>query len=104
MCALMEQNAGRSGWRARPGVEAEARPAYAWVRINFDGTVEVITGSQDIGTGTRTVMAQIAAEELGLKPEEVTVHLGDTETGPYDPVSWGSMTISSVGRQSARQP
>jgi CO/xanthine dehydrogenase Mo-binding subunit len=72
-------------------------PAYAWVRLNSDGTVEVITGSQDIGTGTRTVFAQIAAEELGLKPEEVIVRIGDTARGPYDPVSWGSMTVSSVG-------
>jgi len=72
-------------------------PAYAWVRINFDGSVEVITGSQDIGTGTRTVMAQIAAEELGMEPDKIVVRLGDTGNGPYDPVSWGSMTVSSVG-------
>ncbi len=72
-------------------------PAYAWVRLNQDGTAEVITGSQDIGTGTRTVMAQIAAEELGLDINKVSVHLGDTAKGPYDPVSWGSMTVSSVG-------
>lgn len=72
-------------------------PAYAWVRINADGTAEVITGSQDIGTGTRTVFAQIAAEVLGLEPRQVAVRLGDTAAGPYDPVSWGSMTVSSVG-------
>jgi xanthine dehydrogenase YagR molybdenum-binding subunit len=72
-------------------------PAYAWVRLNQDATVEVITGSQDIGTGTRTVMAQIAAEELGLDVSKVSVRLGDTSSGPYDPVSWGSMTVSSVG-------
>ena len=72
-------------------------PAYAWVRLNQDGTVEVITGSQDIGTGTRTVFAQIAAEELGLEPNQITVRIGDTAKGPYDPVSWGSMTVSSVG-------
>jgi CO/xanthine dehydrogenase Mo-binding subunit len=72
-------------------------PAFAWVRINADGTAEVITGSQDIGTGTRTVLAQIAAEELGMEPGLVVVHIGDTAQGPYDPVSWGSMTVSSVG-------
>ncbi len=72
-------------------------PAYAWVRVNKDGTVEVITGSQDIGTGVKTVFAQIAAEEFGLRPEQIIVHLGDTAKGPYDPVSWGSMTVSSVG-------
>jgi xanthine dehydrogenase YagR molybdenum-binding subunit len=72
-------------------------PAYAWVRLNSDGTTEVITGSQDIGTGTRTVFAQIAAEELGLEPDQIAVRIGDTAKGPYDPVSWGSMTVSSVG-------
>jgi xanthine dehydrogenase YagR molybdenum-binding subunit len=67
--------------------------------------VEVIVGSQDIGTGTRTVLAQIAAEELRIPTDKVIVRLGDTAEGPYDPVSWGSMTVSSVGpavRQAAR--
>ena len=72
-------------------------PAYAWVRLNADGTAEVITGSQDIGTGVRTVFAQIAAEELGIDPEKIVVQIGETEKGPYAPVSWGSMTVSSVG-------
>ena len=72
-------------------------PAFAWVKLNSDGTAEVITGSQDIGTGTRTVFAQIAAEELGLEPDQIVVRIGDTAHAPYDPVSWGSMTVSSVG-------
>lgn len=72
-------------------------PAYGWVRLNQDGTVEVITGSQDIGTGTRTVFAQIAAEELGMEADQIAVRIGDTAKGPYAPVSWGSMTVSSVG-------
>ncbi|MDR5684220.1 MAG: xanthine dehydrogenase family protein molybdopterin-binding subunit [Armatimonadota bacterium] len=71
-------------------------PAYAMVRLNRDGSAEVITGTQDIGTGTRTVLAQIAAEELGLPIERVTVHLGDTEN-PYSPLSAGSQTLASVG-------
>ena len=41
-------------------------PAHAVVRLNSDGTVEVLAGSQDIGTGTKTAFAQIAAEELGV--------------------------------------
>jgi CO/xanthine dehydrogenase Mo-binding subunit len=72
-------------------------PAYAWVRLNPDATAEVIVGSQDVGTGTRTVHAQIAAEELGIDPARVVVRIGDTALGPYDPVSWGSKTVSSVG-------
>ena len=54
-------------------------PAYATVRLNRDGTVEVLTGAQDLGTGARTVLAQIAAEVLGAKIGDVRTVLGDTE-------------------------
>ncbi len=56
-------------------------PGYAWVKLNADGGAEIVTGTQDIGTGTRTGLAQIAAEELGLPMEAVTLHLGDTAYG-----------------------
>ena len=72
-------------------------PAFAWVKLNQDGTAEVLLGGQDIGTGTKTVFAQIAAEELGIGLDQVVVNLGDSACGPYAPVSWGSMTVSSVG-------
>ena len=72
-------------------------PSYAWVRMSGDGTVSVLTAMQDIGTGTRTAMAQIAAEELGVPLERVTVELGDTAHGPYATVSGGSSTTPSVG-------
>jgi xanthine dehydrogenase YagR molybdenum-binding subunit len=52
---------------------------------------------QDIGTGTRTAMAQIAAEELGVPLEHVSVSLGDTDRGPYATLSAGSSTTPSVG-------
>jgi CO/xanthine dehydrogenase Mo-binding subunit len=72
-------------------------PAYAWVKINGDGTADVITGTQDIGTGTRTALTQVAAEELGLPIEWVALHLGDTANGPYAPVSSGSATQATLG-------
>lgn len=72
-------------------------PAYAFIKINPDGTATVITGTQDIGTGTKTVLAQIAAEELGFPIEKISVELGDTQMGPYAPLSAGSMTVASVG-------
>jgi CO/xanthine dehydrogenase Mo-binding subunit len=52
---------------------------------------------QDIGTGTRTVMAQIAAEELGVPLDRVEVVLGDSARGPYATLSAGSSTTPSVG-------
>jgi CO/xanthine dehydrogenase Mo-binding subunit len=72
-------------------------PSYAWVRLSGDGLVTVVTAMQDIGTGTRTAMAQIAAEELGVPLDRVTVELGDTAHGPYAVVSGGSSTTPSMG-------
>jgi CO/xanthine dehydrogenase Mo-binding subunit len=72
-------------------------PSYAWVRIGSDGRATVITAMQDIGTGTRTAMAQIAAEELGLPLERVRVVLGDSARGPYASISAGSSTTPSMG-------
>ncbi|HEU5318310.1 MAG TPA: xanthine dehydrogenase family protein molybdopterin-binding subunit [Chloroflexota bacterium] len=72
-------------------------PGYAWVKLNADGTADVVTGTQDIGTGTRTSLTQIAAEELGLPVAQVAVHLGDTAQGPYAPVSSGSATQPTIG-------
>ncbi|HET7054885.1 MAG TPA: xanthine dehydrogenase family protein molybdopterin-binding subunit [Thermomicrobiales bacterium] len=72
-------------------------PGYAWVKLNPDGTADVVTGTQDIGTGTRTGLAQVAAEELGMPIEDVRLHLGDTAYGPYAPVSSGSATQATIG-------
>jgi len=77
---------GGSGWP----------PAYATVHLNPDGTAVLRCGTQDIGTGTRTVLAQIVAEELGLELGAVRVELGDTNS-QYAPISAGSLTVASVG-------
>lgn len=72
-------------------------PAHALVRLNSDGTVEVICGTQDIGTGIKTALSQVVAEELGVPLEAVRFRLGDTQKGPFAPASWGSITVPSVG-------
>ena len=72
-------------------------PSYAWVRLGSDGRATVITAMQDIGTGTRTAMAQIAAEELGIPLEHVDVVLGDSARGAYASISAGSSTLPSMG-------
>jgi xanthine dehydrogenase YagR molybdenum-binding subunit len=71
-------------------------PAYATVRIHPDGSIDVLTGTQDLGTGARTILAQVAAEALGARLAGVRVILGDTERTPYTGNSWGSMTTPSV--------
>ena len=72
-------------------------PSYAWIRVGSDGRVTVVTAMQDIGTGTRTAMAQIAAEELGIPLDRVDVVLGDSARGPYASISAGSSTVPSMG-------
>ena len=72
-------------------------PGYAWIELNEDGTADVVTGTQDIGTGTRTGLAQVAAESLGLPLDDISFHLGDTGVGPYAPVSSGSATQATIG-------
>jgi xanthine dehydrogenase YagR molybdenum-binding subunit len=56
----------------------------------------VMAGSQDLGTGTRTILAQVAAESLGHKLEGVRAVIGDTASAPYAGNSWGSMTVASL--------
>src|SRR5918995_567546 len=72
-------------------------PSYAWVRMGADARAVVLTAMQDIGTGTATAMAQIAAEALGLPLERIDVSLGDSARGPYATVSAGSSTVPSIG-------
>ncbi len=72
-------------------------PSYANVRINNDASIDVLAGTQDLGTGSRTVLSQIAAEALGANIAHVRAVIGDTQSLPYAGNSWGSMTTASVG-------
>jgi xanthine dehydrogenase YagR molybdenum-binding subunit len=114
--ACYHQGAERFGWaRRHPAVRsmrdghqligwgmatatypAGQSPASALARLRADGSAVIQTGSQDIGTGTYTVMAQVAADALGLPVERVRMELGDTRL-PEAPLSAGSRTASSVG-------
>src|SRR5581483_6814620 len=71
------------------------RGTQAEARINPDGTIEIRCGTQDLGTGTRTLIALIAADLLHLKPEQITVRVGDTQFPPSGG-SGGSTTAASV--------
>ena len=65
------------------------------VRITRDGSVELLSGVQDIGGGIRTALAQVVAETLGLQPHDITIRIGDT-TFPNGPASGGSVTTNSI--------
>jgi xanthine dehydrogenase YagR molybdenum-binding subunit len=71
-------------------------PAKARVTVNRDGSALVEAGTHDLGTGTYTVMQQVAADALGLAPEHVTVRLGGTGLPPSH-ASIGSATMANAG-------
>jgi len=71
-------------------------PSHATVRLDSDGHAVVVTGIQDIGTGTLTGAQIVAAEELGLPLRHVRVVGGDTGPNVYGPVAGGSQTTPSV--------
>ncbi|HDQ00295.1 MAG TPA: xanthine dehydrogenase family protein molybdopterin-binding subunit [bacterium] len=71
-------------------------PAYATLKLNRDGSATVIAGTQDLGTGTYTFIAQVAAEVLEIPLDNINVILGDTGVAPYGPSSGGSTTAPSI--------
>jgi xanthine dehydrogenase YagR molybdenum-binding subunit len=65
------------------------------VRLHKDGSIELLSSVQDIGTGTRTAIAMVVAEELGVRPDDVTMKIGDTQF-PIGPSSGGSKTLLAI--------
>ncbi|UUJ40865.1 xanthine dehydrogenase family protein molybdopterin-binding subunit [Pseudomonas extremaustralis] len=85
------------GWGMAGGVwEAMQMKASAKARIDAVGHLTVSSATTDIGTGTYTVMTQIAADAAGVKVQDVTFMLGDSSL-PTAPLQGGSFTVSSVG-------
>ncbi|MBI5767738.1 MAG: xanthine dehydrogenase family protein molybdopterin-binding subunit [Verrucomicrobia bacterium] len=71
------------------------RGTQAEIQVNADGTVEVRVGTQDLGTGSRTVVQVVAAEMLGLDRDRITVRIGDSRFPPSGS-SGGSQTTAAV--------
>jgi len=90
------------GWGMASGVwEALQMPFGARIVLGANGHAEVASAASDIGTGTYTIMAQVAADMLGLPLDNVTVKLGDS-TLPHAMVEGGSWTAASVSHAIAR--
>jgi len=70
--------------------------ARAQAILNSDGRVEIKSAITDIGTGTLTVMTQIASDELGLCIEDITFSYADSKM-PFAPIQGGSFTVATVG-------
>ncbi|HET7769127.1 MAG TPA: xanthine dehydrogenase family protein molybdopterin-binding subunit [Chloroflexota bacterium] len=100
--------ADKAGWKDRKKGENEGwgvavgewtnggGPASAIVSLHEDGRVRIFYGLMDI-TGTDTAMAQIAAEVLGVRYEDVSVVRGDTDSAPFGTASGGSVVTFSFG-------
>ena len=104
----------RTNWRRRRPAGSDAGPVKrgmgiaqsVWyrfidmdssceVRISRDGSVELMSAVQDLGTGTKTMLAVVVAEELGVPPASVVIRIGDTRF-PIGPDSGGSVTTGSI--------
>ncbi len=129
LVACLREGAERFGWQPRdptPGVRRDGRwligtgvaastfpafrrPSSAIARAETDGTFTVQIGAADIGTGARTVLTQIAADELGAPLERVRVDIGDSALpfaflagGSGGTASWGSAVVLACRGCSAR--
>ena len=71
----------------------------AFLKIAEDGSVTVFTGKVELGQGNTTALAQMAADELGVSLDSVTMIMGDTDLCPYDMGTFGSMSIRILGPQ-----
>jgi len=71
--------------------------ASAEVRLNDDGNYTLLVGSTDMGTGSDTILAQMAAEILETTVDNIIVHAADTDVSPYDPGSYASSTTYVTG-------
>jgi xanthine dehydrogenase YagR molybdenum-binding subunit len=84
------------GWGMATGVwEAMQVPIGVRIVLTANGSAEVSCATSDIGTGTYTIMAQVAADMLGLALDDITIKLGDS-TLPQSPVEGGSWIAASV--------
>jgi CO/xanthine dehydrogenase Mo-binding subunit len=81
------------GWWPSFGV-----PSGAYLKLNGDGTGTIVTGAQENGSGAVMGLPLIAAEVLGMQPEDFSIMYQDTDAGPWDMGSSGSQTTLNNGR------
>ncbi len=109
-----EEKFGNAGWHAVPGkphlrrgigvatvMQGTAIPYLdmggASIKINDDGSFNLLVGATDLGTGSDTVLAQQAAEVLGVPLEDVVVYSSDTDFTPFDKGAYASSTTYISG-------
>jgi CO/xanthine dehydrogenase Mo-binding subunit len=73
-------------------------PSGAFIHLDGDGSGQIITGAQECGTGAVMTLRQLAADELGMEPEDFELVYQDTSAAPYDMGATGSQTLFNNGR------
>ena len=112
----IRKGAEKFGWerRGKPGTAAGSKKrglgmaltertggvgvSSAVVKINFDGSVNLLMGATDVGTGSRTSISQVVAEVLGVDLKDITVTSSDTEMVPFCPGTFGSRVMHTAGK------
>ena len=92
-----QRGIGMASYLVFQGVGFRPYKAYADVDINHDGTIDLRIGVVDIGGGQQTIFSMIAAEELGVSANDVTVVYGDTQGTRYGPSCHGSRATPELG-------
>jgi CO/xanthine dehydrogenase Mo-binding subunit len=100
-CGTKRQGRGMAAMIYPVAGFGNATPSGAFSRVNEDGTLTVIVGITDVGQGSNVVLRQVAAEELGIPMEHVSLINGDTSVCPFDPGSTGSR-ISHLGGKAVK--
>ena len=90
---------GASAWRRLWSVGGGRPPSTVIVKLFSDGSANLNMGASDLGTGTKTVMAMVIAEELGIKPEVIRIEHADTGTTQFATPSGGSKTVPTKPRR-----
>ncbi|HSS61832.1 MAG TPA: xanthine dehydrogenase family protein molybdopterin-binding subunit, partial [Candidatus Limnocylindrales bacterium] len=97
----LESGRGR-GLAVAIKASATTGASYAIVRLHWDGSATVLAGTSDMGQGARTVLAQIAAHELGVSVGSVNVVTGDTAAVPFDLQTSASRSTVFMGNAVVR--
>ena len=82
-----------------PAKSVEREALDAWLSIDREGRITIYSGKVDLGTGVKTALAQIAAEELYVPLQHITMVMGDTATTPDQWLTGGALSISQGGSE-----
>ncbi|HEV7440221.1 MAG TPA: molybdopterin cofactor-binding domain-containing protein, partial [Methylobacterium sp.] len=90
---------GHAGSATAPSKSVATDEVDAYLALSRDGRATIYSGKVDLGTGLRTALTQIAAEELDLPLDHVTVVQGDTALTPDQGPTYGSLSVQNGGMQ-----